>query len=111
MATTSARIGTLQQLMRALFRHSVVLAGDHLGHDDVVSAIEEVTAVYGHKRALCGAASSRQAASSDGALGISGTGRALSEPKSRLFWRVATRLPQKRQTAAHFRGTSESLIG
>jgi hypothetical protein len=52
MATTSARIGTAQQFLRALFRHSVVLAGDHLGHDNVVSAIEEVTAVNGHKRAL-----------------------------------------------------------
>jgi len=51
MATTSARIGTAQQLMRALFGHSVVLAGDHLGHDNVVGAIEEVTAIYGHKRA------------------------------------------------------------
>jgi hypothetical protein len=45
MAAASARIGTAQQLMRALFGHSVVLAGDHLGHDNVVSAIEEVTAV------------------------------------------------------------------
>jgi hypothetical protein len=28
MATTSVRMGTPQQFMRALFRHSIVLAGD-----------------------------------------------------------------------------------
>src|SRR5581483_3276146 len=33
----------------AVFRHLVVLAGDHLGQDDVIGAIEEVTAIYGHK--------------------------------------------------------------
>ena len=41
-------VGTPKQRMRALFGHSVVLAGDHLGHDDVIGAIEEVTAIYGH---------------------------------------------------------------
>jgi hypothetical protein len=44
-------MGTPKQCMRSMLRHSVVLAGDHLGHDNVVGAIEEVTAIYGHKRA------------------------------------------------------------
>jgi len=48
MATTAVGMGTLQQFMSALFRHVIIPAGHHLGHDDVVGAIEEVTAIYGH---------------------------------------------------------------
>jgi hypothetical protein len=46
------RMGTPKQLMSALLRHSVVLAGHQLGHDNVVGAIEEVTAIYGHRGAF-----------------------------------------------------------
>jgi len=75
-------MGTPKQFVGALFRHSIILAGDHLGQDDVIGAIEEVAAIYGHNAPFV-ARHHPDKRRAIGALGISHPGRSLSEPKSR----------------------------
>jgi hypothetical protein len=87
MRTTAVRMGANQQFVGAPFRHAVALAGDHLRQDNVVGAIEEVTTVYGHKRALCFVArlhpDKRRVA--EGTLGITDARRAFYQRESSQF--------------------------